>query len=79
MPLIAINMTVAHEHVSKIERRTRLMKEHGWGILNTLPYKKTRLGIPIFGSDFWNPHWKQNLIPFSIPKILVDFFFEFHC
>jgi hypothetical protein len=19
-----------------------------------------RLGIPIFGSDFWDPHWKQN-------------------
>ncbi len=21
---------------------------------------KTRLGIPIFGSDFWDPHWKWN-------------------
>jgi hypothetical protein len=20
----------------------------------------TRLGIPIFGSDFWDPHWKRN-------------------
>jgi hypothetical protein len=20
----------------------------------------TRLGIPIFVSDFWDPHWKQN-------------------
>jgi hypothetical protein len=20
----------------------------------------SRLGIPIFGSDFWDPHWRQN-------------------
>ncbi len=21
---------------------------------------RARLGIPIFGSDFWDPHWKRN-------------------
>ena len=36
-PLIAINTSAAHEHVSKIECRIRLMKERGQGILNTLP------------------------------------------
>jgi hypothetical protein len=46
------------------------------------------LGIPIFGSNFWDPHWKRNFdsifnskdfsgipIPFSIPKISVGIFF----
>ncbi len=40
VPIIAINTTVAHEHVPKIKRRLRLIKEHGWGVLNTLPYIK---------------------------------------
>jgi hypothetical protein len=40
VPIIAINMTVAHKHVPKIEHRIRVMKEHGQGILKTLPYKK---------------------------------------
>ncbi len=37
VPIIAINMTAAQEHVPKINR---LMKEHGQGIFYTLPYKK---------------------------------------
>jgi hypothetical protein len=32
------------------------------------------LGIPIFGSNFWDPHWKQISDPFLIPKILVGIF-----
>jgi hypothetical protein len=31
------------------------------------------LGIPNFGSNFWDPHWKQNSDPFSMPDILVSF------
>jgi hypothetical protein len=27
---------------------------------NQGPGSGTWLGIPIFGSDFWDPHWKQN-------------------
>ncbi len=40
VPIIAINMAAAREHVPEIKRRIKLMKEHGRGILNTLPYKK---------------------------------------
>jgi hypothetical protein len=41
-----------------------------------VPIHGAWLGIPIFGSNFCDPHWKQNLIPFLIPEILVRFFFE---
>jgi hypothetical protein len=34
------------------------------------------LGIPIFGSDFWDPILSRIPIPFVIPKIPVGFFFE---
>ncbi len=40
VPIIAINMTAAHEHIPMIKCRIRLMKEHGQGFLNTLPCKK---------------------------------------
>ncbi len=40
MPGLHINTTAAKEHVPEIERRIRLIKERGRGILNTLPYKK---------------------------------------
>ncbi len=43
VPIIAINMTVASKHVPKIKHRIRLIKEHGQGNLNTLPYKKIPL------------------------------------
>ena len=36
---LVINTTAAKEHVPEIERRIRLLKERGRGILNTLPFK----------------------------------------
>jgi hypothetical protein len=41
VPILVINTTVAKEHVPEIKQRIRLIKEHGRGTLNTLPYKKT--------------------------------------
>ena len=40
MPIIAINTMAMKEHVDEIERKIRLIKERGRGILNTLPFKK---------------------------------------
>jgi hypothetical protein len=38
--ILAINTTAAKEHVPEVERKIRLIKERGRGILNTLPFKK---------------------------------------
>jgi hypothetical protein len=39
-----------------------------------------RLGIPIFGSDFWDPHWKQNSDSvFNSEDFGQIFFFKFRC
>ena len=35
--LVEINTTAAHEHVGKIERSVRTIKERGWSILTVLP------------------------------------------
>jgi len=40
VPILAINTTAAKEHVPEVERKIRLIKEWGRGILNTLPFKK---------------------------------------
>jgi hypothetical protein len=40
VPVLAVNTTAAKEHVPEVERRIRLIKERGRGILNTLPFKK---------------------------------------
>jgi hypothetical protein len=40
VPILAINTTVAREHVPEVERKIRLIKERGRCILNTLPIKK---------------------------------------
>ncbi len=40
VPILAIDTTAAKEHVPEVERKIRLIKEWGWGILNTLPFKK---------------------------------------
>jgi hypothetical protein len=32
------------------------------------------LGIPIFGSDFWDPHWSEIPVSFPIPEIPVGIF-----
>ncbi len=40
VPILAVNTTAAKEHVPEVERRIRLIKERGRGILNTLPFKK---------------------------------------
>jgi hypothetical protein len=40
LPILAVNTTAAKEHVLEVERRIRLIKERGRGILNTLPFKK---------------------------------------
>ncbi len=37
---IALNTTVAREHVGKIECKIRVIKERARGTINTLPYKK---------------------------------------
>jgi hypothetical protein len=47
IPIIVVNMTAAKEHVPKIKRCIRLIKERGQGILNTLPYKKMPQLMPI--------------------------------
>ncbi len=40
VPILAINTMAAREHVPEVERKIRLIKERGRGILNTLPFKK---------------------------------------
>jgi hypothetical protein len=40
VPVLAMNTTAAKEHVPEVERRIRLIKECGRGILNTLPFMK---------------------------------------
>jgi hypothetical protein len=40
VPILAINATAAKEHVPEVEHKIRLIKEHGRGILNTLPFKR---------------------------------------
>ena len=40
IPGIVINTTVEKEHVPEIERRIRLIKKRGRGILNTLPFRR---------------------------------------
>jgi hypothetical protein len=40
VPVLTVNTTAAKEHVPEVERRIRLIKECGRGILNTLPFKK---------------------------------------
>ncbi len=40
VPILTINTTAAKEHVPEVERKIRLIKEQGRGILNTLPLKK---------------------------------------
>ncbi len=40
IPILVVNTTAAKEHVPEVERRVCLIKEHGRGILNTLPFKK---------------------------------------
>ncbi len=37
---IALNTTVAREHVGKIEQKIRVIKERARGMINILPYKK---------------------------------------
>ncbi len=38
VPILAINTTTAKENVPEVERKIRLIKERGRGILNTLPF-----------------------------------------
>jgi len=40
VPILAINTTVAKEHIPEVERKIRLIKKWGRVILNTLPFKK---------------------------------------
>ena len=40
MRILAINTTAAKEHMPEVERKIRLIKERGRGILNTLPFKR---------------------------------------
>jgi len=40
VPILVINTTAAKEHVPEVERKIRLIKELGRGILNTFPLKK---------------------------------------
>ena len=40
VPILVVNTTAAKEHVPEVERKIRLIKERGRGILNTLPFKQ---------------------------------------
>ncbi len=40
VPILVVNTTAAKEHVPEVERKIRLIKEWGRGILNTLPFKQ---------------------------------------
>jgi hypothetical protein len=40
VPILVINTTAAKEHLPEVERKIRLIKERGRGIMNTLPFKK---------------------------------------
>jgi hypothetical protein len=39
MPILLIKNMAAKEHMPEVERKIRLIKEQGRGILNTLPFK----------------------------------------
>ena len=39
LPQFIINTTAANEHVGEVEWHIRLIKEHAWGIMSTLPFK----------------------------------------
>jgi hypothetical protein len=41
-----------------------------------LPSLATWLGIPIFGSNFWDPHCKRNFDSVFDSKVSGHFFFE---
>ena len=47
MPILTVNTTAAKEHVPEVERKIRLIKERGRGIMNTLLFKKTPRLMPI--------------------------------
>jgi hypothetical protein len=40
VPILVVNTTAAKEHVPEVERKIRLIKERGRGILNTVPFKR---------------------------------------
>ena len=40
IPMLALNIPAAHEHVGDIEQRIRVVKERSRGIICTLPYAK---------------------------------------
>jgi hypothetical protein len=40
IPILVMNTIAAKDHLPEVERRIRLIKEHGRGILNTLLFKK---------------------------------------
>ncbi len=40
MPHVALNTTVPHEHVGKVEQKMRVIKKRARGTFNILPYKK---------------------------------------
>jgi hypothetical protein len=40
VPKIVVNITVAKDHVPEVKHSIGLIKEQGWGILNTLLFKK---------------------------------------
>ena len=40
LPNVVVNTTAANEHVAKIERRIRVVKERARAIINTLPYRR---------------------------------------
>jgi hypothetical protein len=50
MPHVALNTTVAREHVREVEQKIRVIKERARGTFNTLPYKKlpTLMVIDLF-------------------------------
>ncbi len=47
-----------------VDNKGSLLTNLIWGIAI---YAATRLGIPIFGSNFWDPHRRRNSIFFEIP------------
>ncbi len=53
---------------------------HNLRLLGSYPWPQARLGIPIFGSDFWDPHWKRNSNSlFNSKDSGQIFFFKFRC
>ena len=56
LPNVEVNTTVAHEHVSEIEKMHRTIKEHAWGTRVMLPFAHLPKPI-VINLIYWTCLW----------------------